>query len=84
MAKRSNDPNSVTLAHHYGVDAAQGSSNMVGEGKEYRSQRKKITAQGGTPETQDHHKREITTDGTSYAPNEVEEYRLRRGIRVAG
>ncbi|XP_050112314.1 DEAD-box ATP-dependent RNA helicase 20-like isoform X2 [Malus sylvestris] len=84
MAKRSNVPNSVTLAQHYGADAAQGSSNTASEGKEYRSQRRKIIAQGGTPETQDHHKREITIDGTSYAPDEVEEYRLRRGIRVVG
>ncbi|KAM2653990.1 hypothetical protein EV2_025550 [Malus domestica] len=84
MAKRSTDPNSVTLAQHYGADAAQGSSNTAGEGKEYRSKRRKITAQGGTSETQDHHKREITTDGTSYTPDDVEEYRLQRGIRVVG
>ncbi|KAM0998905.1 hypothetical protein FF1_005676 [Malus domestica] len=77
---------SARLAQHYDVAAAaQGSSNTAGEGKGYRSQRRKITAQGGPSETQDHHKREITTDGTSYTPDDlVEEYRLRRGIRVVG
>ncbi|KAM1204834.1 hypothetical protein EV1_005829 [Malus domestica] len=77
---------SARLAQHYVVAAAaQGSSNTAGEGKEYRSQRRKITAQGGPSETQGHHKREITTDGTSYTPDDlVEEYRLRRGIRVVG
>ncbi|KAM2012932.1 hypothetical protein PS1_025124 [Malus domestica] len=91
---------SARLAQHYDADAAQGTAAGVNESrrqrrkitaqgtaaevKQSRRQWRKIAAQGGTPDTQDHHKMEITTDGTSYTPEDVEEYRLRRGIRVVG
>ncbi|KAB2616802.1 DEAD-box ATP-dependent RNA helicase 20-like [Pyrus ussuriensis x Pyrus communis] len=70
------------LSHHYGADAAQGTSNTAV--KKYRRQWRKITAQRGTSETQDHLKREITTDGTSYAVDKVEKYRQRRGVTLLG
>ncbi|KAM1472648.1 hypothetical protein ACFX2I_028870 [Malus domestica] len=70
------------LSHHYGADAAQGTSNIAAN--EYRRQWRKITAQGGTSETQDHLKRKITTDGTSYTADKVEKYRQRRGVTLLG
>ncbi|XP_050140331.1 uncharacterized protein LOC126616334 [Malus sylvestris] len=70
------------LSHHYGADAAQGSSNTAA--KEYRRQWRKITTQGGTSETQDHLKRKITTDGTSYTADKVEKYRQQRGVTLLG
>ncbi|KAM1494372.1 hypothetical protein EV2_029736 [Malus domestica] len=70
------------LSHHYSADAAQGTSNTAA--KEYRRQWRKFTAQGGISEKQDHLKRKITTDGTSYTADKVEKYRQRRGVTLLG